>query len=165
MLFIYFLKNKNSPQFIHWLKSQGFLAERLRNLNNAINAYKSLVDAAPDKIMWGTEIGPEYAFNPEVFNRAVKVSGFVIAGFDKEHQELVGYKNALRVFGEGVVVNSDIKVYDTNSWSDCTDTQMNYCDKSCEIPNIDILTNEQERCYSNCLMESKCKEVLEQDIG
>src|SRR3989344_8540322 len=70
---------------------------------NAIKAYKPLVDAVPDKIMWGTEIGPEYAFDQKVFDRAVKISRFVIAGFDKEHQEAVGYRNALRVFGEGVI--------------------------------------------------------------
>ena len=52
-------------------------------MNAAISAYKPLVDAVPDKVMWGTEIGPEYAFEPEVFDRAVKISRFVISGFYK----------------------------------------------------------------------------------
>ena len=134
-------------------------------VDEAIKAYKPLVDAAPDKIMWGTEIGPEYAFDPQVFDRAIKISRLVIAGFDKEDQEAVGYKNALRVFGEGVIVSSDITVRNTASWPDCSNSQMSACDDSCEIPDSDTLTAEQELCYSNCLVEMQCTEVVEMDIG
>src|SRR3989338_3309809 len=134
-------------------------------VTEAIKAYKPLVDAVPDKIMWGTEVGPEYAFDPQVFDRAIKASRLVIAGFDKEHQEAVGYKNALRVFGQGVVVDVDIKVLDTSSWQDCTDTQMSGCDTSCEIPDSDTFTAEQEACYQNCLIGQQCREVVEMDIG
>src|SRR3989338_3099347 len=102
--------------------------------------------------MWGTEIGPEYAFDPEVFDRAVKVSRFVIAGFDEEHQEAVGYKNALRVFGEGVAADSSIIVLDTGSWKDCSSSQMDDCDESCEMPDSDFLTPEQEACFQDCLI-------------
>jgi len=132
---------------------------------DAIKAYKPLVDAAPDKVMWGTEIGPEYAFDPQVFDRAVKISRFVIAGFDKEHQEAVGYKNALRVFGQGVVADNNIKVLDTISWSDCTTAQMNGCDDSCGNTDTDALTAEQEACYKSCLNKIQCKEVVEMDVG
>ncbi|MBI4152227.1 amidohydrolase family protein [Candidatus Woesearchaeota archaeon] len=134
-------------------------------VSEAIKAYKPLVDAVPDKIMWGTEIGPEYAFNPQVFDRAIKASRLVIAGFDKEHQEAVGYKNALRVFGQGVFVDASIKVFDTSSWQDCTDTQISGCDTSCEVPDTNTLTAEQEACFLNCLAEKQCKEVVEMDIG
>jgi hypothetical protein len=134
-------------------------------INSAIAAYKPLVDAVPDKVMWGTEIGPEYAFDPQVFDRAVKASRLVIAGFNPEHQELVGYKNALRVFGQGVVVDANIKVLDSSSWSDCTDEQMSSCDISCEIPDSDVLTAEQDACFQNCLIEKQCKEVVEMDAG
>ncbi len=134
-------------------------------ISSAITAYKPLVDAAPDKVMWGTEIGPEYAFDRQVFDRAVKISRLVIAGFAPEHQEAVGYKNALRVFGEGVTMDRNIMVLDTASWSDCSESQMSDCDESCEIPDSDVLTAEQEACFSNCLIEDQCKEVLEMDIG
>ena len=132
---------------------------------DAIKAYKPLVDAVPDKVMWGTEIGPEYAFDSKVFDRAVKISRFVIAGFNPEHQEAVGYKNALRVFGEGVVVDANIKVLDTSSWPDCTDDQISGCDTSCEIPDSDTLTAEQEACDRNCLIGKQCREVFENDVG
>ena len=132
---------------------------------SAIDAYKPLVEAVPDKVMWGTEIGPEYAFDPWVFNRAVKASRFVIAGFAPEHQEAVGYKNALRVFGQGVVADPGIKVLDTSSLPECTDAQMSGCDESCEIPDSDSLTVEQEACYQNCLIGKQCREVVEMDVG
>lgn len=134
-------------------------------VNDAISAYKPLVDAVPDKIMWGTEIGPEYAFDPQVFDRAVKISRLVIAGFNQEHQEAVGYKNALRVFGQGVVINNDIKVLNTNDWPDCTTAQMDACDNSCEITDSDTLTAEQEKCYQDCLIAKHCTEVVEMDVG
>lgn len=132
---------------------------------DAIKAYKPLVDAVPDKVMWGTEIGPEYAFDPQVFDRAVKISRFVIAGFDQEHQEAVGYKNALRVFGQGVIVDANIKVLSTDSWPDCTTAQMDGCDESCGNPDTDGLTAEQEACYQSCLIGKQCKEVVKQDVG
>ena len=134
-------------------------------INNAIKAYKPLVDAVPDKVMWGTEIGPEYAFDSRVFDLAVKASRLVIAGFDEDDQEAVGYKNALRIFGEGAVADADIKVLSVSSWPECNDGQMSDCDISCEIPDSDFLTAEQEACYQNCLIGKRCREVLEMDIG
>lgn len=134
-------------------------------ISDAIKAYKPLVDAVPDKVMWGTEIGPEYAFDPKVFDRAVKASRFVIAGFAQEHQEAVGYKNALRVFGQGVVADPNIKVIDTRSWPECTNTQMGACDDSCETPDSDSLTAEQDACFQNCLIGKQCREVIEMDTG
>ncbi|MBI4158894.1 hypothetical protein HY500_01395 [Candidatus Woesearchaeota archaeon] len=134
-------------------------------IDNAVNAYKPIVDAVPDKVMWGTEIGPEYAFDPEVFDRAVKISRFVIAGFELEDQEAVGYKNALRVFGEGVKADSTIEVRDTSLWPECSESQMNNCDDSCDTPDSDFLTPEQDACFLSCLNNIKCKEVVEQDIG
>ena len=133
-------------------------------VSDAIKAYKPLVDAVPDKVMWGTEIGPEYAFDTKVFDRAIKVSRLVIAGFNPEHQEGVGYKNALRVFGKGVVVDKNIKVIDTSSWPECTPEQTSKCDESCNLPDSDVLTSEQEECYFYCIGENKCRDVPEVDI-
>jgi len=161
---IYDYDSPNKQSSINKLVSTFDSKEKTMTIS-AIQAYKPLVDAAPDKVMWGTEIGPEYAFDPKVFDRAVKISRFVIAGFDKEHQEAVGYKNALRVFGEGVVVDASIKVLDTSSWPECTDDQMDGCDSSCGNPDTDSLTAEQESCYQNCLIGKQCREVVEMDIG
>ncbi len=134
-------------------------------VSEAIQTYKPFVDAVPDKVMWGTEIGPEYAFDPQVFDRAVKASRLVIAGFDLEDQEAVGYKNALRVFGEGVTVDTTIRVLNTRSWLECSGSQISGCDESCEIPDSNVLTAEQEACYSDCLIKEECREVLKMDVG
>ncbi|PIN73262.1 hypothetical protein COV20_03460 [Candidatus Woesearchaeota archaeon CG10_big_fil_rev_8_21_14_0_10_45_16] len=153
-------KDASVQKFVNYYDSKESLL-----VSNAIKAYKPLVDAAPDKVMWGTEIGPEYAFEPEVFDRAVKISRLVIAGFDKEDQEAVAYKNALRVFGEGVVADSGIKVLDTGSWPECSDSQQSDCDSFCETPDTDVLTPEQEACFEGCINEKRCKEVVEMDVG
>ena len=104
-------------------------------------------------------------FDPEVLDRAVKASRFVIAGFDEEDWEAVAYKNALRVFGQGVVANPDIKVIDTRSWPECTSSQMNGCDDSCDMPEGDSLTPEQENCFQACVIGKQCREVVEMDVG
>ncbi|MBI2668106.1 hypothetical protein HYX17_05060 [Candidatus Woesearchaeota archaeon] len=161
---IYDLDSANKESSINKFVSY-YESNEKKMINSAINAYKPLVNAVPNKVMWGTEIGPEYAFDSKVFDRAIKISRFVIAGFDKEDQELVGYKNALRVFGQGVVVDDNIKVLSTSSWPKCTNAQMNDCDTICETPDSDFLTPEQEGCFQDCLIERKCREVLEMDIG
>src|SRR3990167_1508438 len=107
-----------------------------------------------------------YDSNENTFvDKAIKASRLVIAGFDKEHQELVGYKNALRVFGEGVTVDSNINVLGTGAWPDCTTSQMDECDESCEIPDTDALTSEQEACFTNCIIGKRCNDAPEMDIG
>src|SRR3989344_4239621 len=161
---IYDYDSPNKQSSINKLVSTFDSKEKTMTIS-AIQAYKPLVDAAPDKVMWGTEIGPEYAFDPKVFDRAVKISRFVIAGFDEEDREAIGYKNALRVFGQGVVADSSIKVLDTRSWPDCTTTQINSCDDLCETPDSNTLTAEQDACFLNCLIGKKCREVVEMDTG
>ena len=132
-------------------------------VKNAIDDYKPLVEAVPDKVMWGTEIGPAYAFDPEVFNRAVKASRMVIAGFAPEHQEGVAYKNALRVFGEGVVADKSIKVIDTSSWPYCTGSQISKCDGGCIFDEEE--SPEANRCLLRCTIPLGCVEKFEMDVG
>ena len=125
-------------------------------LNDAVSDYKSLVEAVPDKVMWGTEAGPDYTFEPEVYNRLVKISRELIGKMPSEYQEPLGYKNALQAFGEGIVFEKEIKFLDTNSWAECTSVQVDECDAQCEIPDADVLTPEQETCFENCLIEKQC---------
>ena len=70
-----------------------------------------------------------------VFSVIIKISRLFIGGLDKEHQEAVGYKNALRVFGEGVKLNKKIEVVDASSWPICTG-ESNSCDESCKNSNV-----------------------------
>src|SRR3989338_4522670 len=161
---VYDYDSPNKQSSINKLVSTFDSKEKIMT-NSAIKSYKPLVDAVPDKVMWGTEIGPEYAFDPKVFDRAIKISRFVIAGFAQEHQEAVGYKNALRVFGQGVVADTNIEVIDTRSWPECSNSETSSCDTSCETPDTDSLTAEQDACFLNCLLGKQCREVVEMDIG
>ena len=133
-------------------------------VDSAIEAYKPLVDAAPNKVMWGTEIGPEYAFEREVFDRAVKASRLVIGSFDEEDREAVGYRNALRIFGEGAVADEGIEVIDTRSWKYCTSPQVAGCDGGCDFEG-DIETPEADACLLACTIRIKCIEKPEMDVG
>lgn len=75
-------------------------------LDNAVIRYKPLVDSVPDKVMWGTESSPEYNFEPEVYDRIIKFSRLFIGRLNQEHHEVVAYKNALKVFGNGTFISS-----------------------------------------------------------
>ena len=124
-------------------------------LNDAVKDYKPFVDAVPDKIMWGTESGPLFNWEPEVYDRMIKISRLFIGKLDKEHQEAVGYKNALRVFGEGVKLNKNLKVVDASSWQICTGEST--CDESCKNSNV-------KGCLSKCLIRVRCNQIMEEDI-
>ena len=78
-----------------------------RYLNDAVLRYKPLVDAVPEKVMWGTEIGLEYGYDPEVYDRVIKASREFISEMDPDAQEKLAYQNALRVFGEGAVIKTE----------------------------------------------------------
>ncbi len=82
-----------------------FLADYDRNeqqlLNSAVQRYKPFIEAVPDKVMWGTEGGTEYFYEPEVYDRTVKFSRLFIAELDPVVREKFAYKNALEVLGEG----------------------------------------------------------------
>lgn len=147
--------------------SSGFISKFDQNyksmLNDAVADYKPLVEGAPDKVMWGTEAGPEYSFEPEVYDRIVKISRELIGQMKPEYQEGFGYKNALRAFGNGAVVDKEITVFDNSNWGYCTDDQISACDAECEIPDEDIQDPALESCFQNCLIKKQCKDVVEQD--
>lgn len=73
-----------------------------RLLSQAVARYKVLVEEVPDKVVWGTELGTDYGYEPEVYDRMIKYSRQFIAQMPAEHQEALAYKNAVRVFGTGV---------------------------------------------------------------
>ncbi len=133
-------------------------------LSAAVSAYKPLVEGAPDKVMWGTEMGPDYSYEPEVYDRMVKISRELIGKMGPEHQEGLGYKNALRVYGEGLVFTTDVTVFDTSSWPICTGSQMSSCDLQCGIAESQLDTDpEAEKCFQTCLVTIPCIDNFEED--
>lgn len=69
-------------------------------LNSAVGRYKLLIESVPDKVMWGTEGGTDYVYEPEVYDRMIKFTRLFIGKLKPEVQPEFAYKNALRVFGE-----------------------------------------------------------------
>lgn len=88
-----------------------FIADYDKNeqtlLTIAFNRYKPLIEAVPDKVMWGTEGGTDYVYEPEVYDRMIKFTRLFLGKLLPEQQEKIGYKNALRVFGEGAVLENN----------------------------------------------------------
>ncbi|MBI4137248.1 amidohydrolase family protein [Candidatus Roizmanbacteria bacterium] len=66
--------------------------------------YKPLIEAHPDRVTWGTEMNIRYTYEPEVYDRMIKFMRLFIGSLDPSIQENIGYKNALRIFGPGVVL-------------------------------------------------------------
>jgi len=134
-------------------------------LRDAVSEYKTLVTSVPDKVMWGTEAGPDYSFEPEVYDLMVKASRDFISRVaeTEEQQEALGYKNALRVFGEGAVLEREIMVVDTSSWPFCTEEQMSSCDEGCGVSEDEDLEEnpELEVCFNECLFGEQCIDPLD----
>lgn len=121
-------------------------------LEDAINDYEELVEAVPNKVMWGTEAGPDYAFDEDVYDRLVKISRELIGAMDEEDQEGLAYENAYRVFGDGVKVSDEIVVHDTSDWDECSGSLVDSCDVECEEDDGDI----DEVCFQECLFGQTC---------
>lgn len=134
-------------------------------LSDAVSDYTPLVEGAPDKVMWGTEMGPDYSYEPEVYDRMIKISRELIGKMKLEHQEGLGYKNALRVYGDGIILTKDIEVADTSSWSLCSSSQIDGCDEQCGITGEGETDTdaEKEKCFKLCLVGLKCLDNLEED--
>lgn len=115
-------------------------------LADAVTSYKPIVDAAPRKVMWGTESYPAYNYHPDVYKRIINFSRQFIAQLEAEDQEKFAYKNAKRVFGSGLTLTEEIPVIDTSDWSECTDKQITKCEDSCD----------SNRCMQSCLINKEC---------
>lgn len=71
-------------------------------LVDAVNDYRPLIEAYPNRVMWGTESYPKYNYNGAVYRRTINFSREFIGSFDASVQSKLGYKNAERIFGKGV---------------------------------------------------------------
>ena len=59
---------------------------------------------------------------------------------------------------ETVTVQEPEPVVDpTSSWPECTEDQIDDCDDSCNVPDLDsLITAEQEVCANKCLFDKEC---------
>lgn len=76
----------------------------------AVARYYDLVKAVPDKVLWGTDAGPKYNFEPEVYDRVIEFTREFIAAMPEEAQEKLAYQNAWKIFGPGVTLEKEISI-------------------------------------------------------
>ena len=159
----------NGEDFLYkYTSPPGFIKRFDKNyakmVKDAVRAYEPLVTAVPDKVMWGTEAGPPYSFEPKVYDRLIKISRDVIGRMPAAHQEALAYKNALRVFGEGVTLARPVNVLDMSDWPVCTDSQEEKCDAPCGIKSdADLVEGTPaDLCFEQCIITTqRC--VLNED--
>jgi len=135
---------------------------------DAIKDYKPIVDEVANKVMWGTETGPEYAYDNEVYDKAVEIARFVIAGFDQADQEKVAYKNAFDLLGEGSSIEEQINIIDPDTIKECSNDIIDNCDEECGFNgDEEQKTDLTEDCLISCTLEQSCLEdvsILYDDI-
>src|SRR3989339_227785 len=73
-----------------------------RYITDANQRYTTLIETLPNKVLWSFEMGPEYNYDPEIYDRAIKVSRGFISTLNTEYQEGIAYKNAVEILGKGI---------------------------------------------------------------
>lgn len=127
-------------------------------VDSAVEDYGPLVEAVPDKVMWGTEAGPTYTFEPEVYDRMIKISRAVIGEMPEEYQEGLAYENALEVFGDFVTLDANVTVYDNENWGFCENDEVDLCDAECGSENDADDEDVDDACFQSCLFQYECKD-------
>lgn len=78
-----------------------FDRNRKKMLNAALNTWKPVIAAAPDRVMWGTDASFEWHLTTDVYKRLIVFSRDFIKRLPKSQQKPYAYGNALRILGPG----------------------------------------------------------------
>lgn len=73
-------------------------------LDQAVERYADIIEAHPDRFMWGMENVGDYSFEEEVFNRSIEFSRAFIGLLNQSVREKIAYRNAERVYGPGAIL-------------------------------------------------------------
>jgi hypothetical protein len=68
-------------------------------VQNGLDNLMTLLEAYPDKVMWGTDLSSTWHFDDDVFDTVINLSRAVIGQLPAELQEKYAYKNAQALFG------------------------------------------------------------------
>jgi hypothetical protein len=83
--------------------AQQFLSEYSENKQNlllqATNEWEWVILAAPDRVMWGTDVSFKWHTDKEVYRRLIEFSKEFIKSLPIEVQNKYAYENAVRLFG------------------------------------------------------------------
>jgi len=76
-----------------------------RLVEDGLTESLALLQKYPDRIFWGTDLGPTWHFEDSVTDMVIKISRQFIGRLPADIQEKYAYQNALRVFGRFLTPN------------------------------------------------------------
>ena len=76
-----------------------FEADRDRYRRRVTQRLPPLLEAAPDRVMWGTDIVADWHVDPDVYSRLLAFSEDVRDALPTEHRDPFAYENAVTLFG------------------------------------------------------------------
>src|SRR3989344_1296186 len=90
----YLYRINNSAEFISWYDSN-----KQQYLNSVRSKLLPLLEAAPVRVMWGTDIVAAWHGETAVFSRLMEFSRSLVDSLPAEHRDNFASANALRIFG------------------------------------------------------------------
>ena len=90
----YLYRINNSTEFISWYDSN-----KQQYLNSVRSKLLPLLKAAPDRMMWGTDVVAAWHGEPAVYSRLMEFSRELVDSLPAEHQDNFAHANAVRTFG------------------------------------------------------------------
>lgn len=94
----YLYRVQNGTDFIKWYESN-----KKRYLTSVRSRLLPLLEAAPDRVMWGTDVVAVWHTEPEVYNRLMEFSKELVDSLPPQYRDKYAQGNAQRLFGSGVV--------------------------------------------------------------
>jgi hypothetical protein len=86
-----------------------FLAEYRANrdtmLQSALSTWNPVLEAAPDRVMWGTDVSMGWHADAQVYEALMEFSNIFLENLPSALARSYAFDNALRLFGAGMVVD------------------------------------------------------------
>lgn len=76
-----------------------YTANKSRLLEQAQDEWAQVIVAAPDRVMWGTDVSFDWHADPDVYSRLIEFSNEFIATLPAEVQDKYRFQNAVRLLG------------------------------------------------------------------
>lgn len=73
-------------------------------VENAINTYVPIIEAAPDKVLWGTDVADAFMFGSDEYDRVMDFTERFLEGLDEEYHDVFLFENSYELLGGGVTV-------------------------------------------------------------
>lgn len=89
---------QNAEDFIKWYE-----ANKKQYLSSVRNKLLPLLEAAPDRVMWGTDIVAAWHVEPEVYNRLMEFSREIVDSLPSQYRANYAHDNAQRIFDSGII--------------------------------------------------------------